>query len=276
MKLLNRDFRERPVTGTARTRFGAVFAVDTHDVIQRYLHLFGVWEPHLTHWMQLRLRPGDAFIDVGANIGYFSVLASRQVGSRGRVVSIEASPRFHEVLTENLLANDCTNVRSVNTAASDTAELLTFYLEDASNLGATTVVRPARAAQLTFDMSAQPLPEILTEEELRGARLIKIDVEGAEAAVVRGLTPVLDRLRPDAELVIEVGPERLAKQGDSVRNVIDPLLQRGFHLYRLDNHYDPSSYPQALGAPVLPVRWRRPVMDNCDLVFSRIDAERLT
>ncbi|MFC7263063.1 FkbM family methyltransferase [Streptomyces lutosisoli] len=276
VRLLNREFRLRPVTGTARTRFGAVFTVDTHDLIQRYLYLFGVWEPHLTHWMQGRLRPGDTFVDVGANIGYFSVLASHQVGPRGQVVCIEASPRVHEVLTENLRANNCANVRSVNTAVSDGAQSLTFYLADSANLGATTAVRPTKTAESAFEMTAQTLPEILTEDELRRARLIKIDVEGAEAAVVRGLTPTLDRLPPDAEVVIEVSPGRLAKQGDSVADVISPLLQRGFHLYRIDNEYAPHSYPSAVIHPAVPVRWRKPVTDECDLVFSRIDAEKLT
>ncbi|MFJ9865194.1 FkbM family methyltransferase [Streptomyces sp. NPDC101165] len=245
-------------------------------MIQRYLYLFGVWEPHLTRWMQGRLRPGDTFVDVGANVGYFSVLASCQVGSTGRVVSIEASPRFHDVLAANLRANECGNVRSVNTAVSDTVERLTFYLENPANLGGTTVVRPAGATQPAFEMTARTLPEILTEEELRCARIIKIDVEGAEAAVVRGLAPALDRLGPDAELVIEVGPERLASQGRRVEEIIDPLLKHGFHLYRLANDYEPHSYPPAMGNPVVPVRWRRPVTDDCDLVFSRIDAEQLT
>jgi len=274
--LLSKDFQHRPVTGTARTKCGAAFAVDTKDLIQRYLYLFGVWEPHLTHWLRGRLRPGDTFIDVGANIGYFSVLAARQVGPGGGVVAIEASPRFHEILVENLRANECANVRSVNTAVSDTAERLTFYLEHATNLGATTIIRPAKAAQSTFEMTAQTLPEILTQEELRCARLIKIDVEGAEAAAVRGLTPALDQLHPDAELVIEVNPERLAMQGQSVDDVIDPLLQRGFHIYRLANGYRAHTYPYALANPAAPVRWRAPVTEMSDLVFSRIDAEELT
>jgi len=276
LRLVNRDFRVRPITATARTRFGAVFTVDTHDLIQRYLYLFGVWEPNLTHWLYKRLGPESTFVDVGANIGYYSVLASHRVGPLGQVVSIEASPRFHGALMENLRANECANVRSVNSAVSDTAKPLTFYLEDATNLGATSVVRPARAAQSTFEMTALTLPEILTEEELCRARVIKIDVEGAEAAVVRGLTPALDRLRPDVELVIEVAPERLAMQGDSVEDVIAPLRQRGFNLYRIDNAYEAYSYPPAMEDPAVPVRWRGPVTGNCDLVFSRVDAEKLT
>lgn len=88
---LNAALRDRPLHRLARTRFGATFAVDTQDLIQRYLYLFGVWEPHMTRWLQRRLKPGDVFVDVGANIGYYSILASRLVGARGKVVAIEAS-----------------------------------------------------------------------------------------------------------------------------------------------------------------------------------------
>lgn len=72
--------------------------MDTQDLIQRYLYLFGAWEPHLTGWLRRRLRPGDGFVDVGANIGVFSVLAARLVGESGRVVAIEASADVHRRL----------------------------------------------------------------------------------------------------------------------------------------------------------------------------------
>ncbi|SCF63177.1 hypothetical protein GA0115259_100393 [Streptomyces sp. MnatMP-M17] len=71
-----------------RSRFGARFAVDTQDLIQRYIYLFGVWEPHMTRWLRGRLEPGDTFVDVGANIGYYSVLASQLVGDGVKVVAI--------------------------------------------------------------------------------------------------------------------------------------------------------------------------------------------
>lgn len=275
VRALSRDFRDRPVCATAESRFGAVFRVNTHDVIQRYLYLFGVWEPHLTRWIQGRLQPGDTFVDVGANIGYFTVLASCQVGGAGRVVAIEASPDFHATLMENLHANACGNVRSVNTAVSHTTECLTFYLEQSTNLGATSIVPPASRPQSSFKMTARPLPAILTDDELRSARIVKIDVEGAEASVVQGLRPALGRLRADAELVIEVCPRRLVSQNRRVDEIIDPLLQHGFHLYRLTNEYGPHTYPHALRSPMVPVRWREPVTETSDLVFSRIDAERL-
>ncbi|MDQ1019999.1 hypothetical protein QFZ43_006548 [Streptomyces afghaniensis] len=91
--------KQHPLTATARTRDGAVFPVVTSDVIQRYLWLFGAWEPHLTAWMRARLAPGDTVVDAGAHTGYFTVLASRLVGPAGRVVAIEPSPVFHRALT---------------------------------------------------------------------------------------------------------------------------------------------------------------------------------
>lgn len=66
-------------------------------------------------------------------------------------------------------------------------------------------------------------------------------MEGGEAAAVRGLAPVLGRLRHDAELVIEVAPRLLAKQGQAVDDVLGPLREHGFHVYRLPNDYAAAS-----------------------------------
>ncbi|MGP3924646.1 FkbM family methyltransferase [Streptomyces sp. 8N616] len=273
---LNPRLRDHPRQRVAGTRSGTRFAVDTQDLIQRYLYLFGVWEPHLTRWLERRLRPGDVFVDIGANIGYYSVLASRLVGAEGQVVAVEASPAFHDRLLSNAGINACDNVRAVNTAVSDRDELLTFILVSSRNMGANSIVPYDGAAESTFEAEAHPLPEVLTEDELTRARVIKIDVEGAEGAVVRGLAPALDRLRPDAELTIEVTPQRMADLGDSVDELLDALSKHGFHTYRLANDYAAASYPTALRrAPQVPVRWRGPVVEESDLIFSRIDAETL-
>lgn len=100
---------------------------------------------------------------------------------------------------------------------------MTFFLERSTNLGGTTAVRP-RAVESSFDANAAPLPLLVGESALISARLIKIDVEGGEAATVRGLIPLLPRLRDDAELIIEVTPGLLAKQGCTVGDVLGPLL----------------------------------------------------
>lgn len=275
-RYLNPRLRDVPRRRVVRDRSGARFAVDTRDLIQRYLYLFGVWEPHMTSWLRRRLRPGDGFVDVGANIGYFSVLASRLVGPEGRVVAVEASPVVHRLLLCQVELNDCANLRAVHAAVSDAEKLLTFVLASSENTGANSIVPYDGPAESTFEIAARPLPDLLEPEEIRTARVLKIDVEGAEGSVVRGLEPVLGELREDAEITIEVTPDRMAQLGDSVDELMEIMLRHGFHAYRLANSYAPESYPAALRtAPAVPVRWRVPVLGETDLIFSRVDAEEL-
>jgi hypothetical protein len=70
-----------------RTVFGATMQLDTHDLAGQYIYCFGVWEPNLTNFLRRMLEPGDVFVDVGAHIGYFSLLPSTLVGPDGGVFS---------------------------------------------------------------------------------------------------------------------------------------------------------------------------------------------
>jgi FkbM family methyltransferase len=250
-------------------------AVETLDLIQRYIYTFGVWEPHLTHWLSRRLRAGDTFVDVGANVGYFSLLAAGLVGDEGHVVAVETSPAFHGMLLQQLRRNQYSSVRSINAAVSDRAEMLRFVLASPSNLGANSIVPYDGPAASTFEMEARPLPALLSEAEISNARVIKIDVEGAEGAVMRGLYSVLGQLRPDAEIAVEVTPTRMAQVGDSAAELIDTMHQHGFHAYHLANDYAPESYPKSIRKPAVPVRLRGPVAHESELIFSRIDADTL-
>ena len=274
-RFLDDHLRTRPLHTAARLRSGDLVTLTTSDVIQRYQYLFGEWEPNLSAFLRDRLRPGDTFIDVGAHRGAFSLLASHAVGPTGRVVAIEPTPQFHDDLTSAATANHRANIRTVRAAASDLTGTLTLYLEDPANLGHTTAIRP-RHVHTTFHVSAAPLTELLGQAELDTARVIKIDVEGAEAAAVRGLLPALPHLREDVELVVEVTPKLLAKQGESAAGIIDALHDHGFHPYTLTNDYDPATYPQAMLRPKSPVRCTETPEHMTDLVFSRTDADRLT
>lgn len=273
---LNPQLRDCPWQAVARSRFGARFVVDTHDLIQRYLYMFGLWEPHMTRWLQNRLQHGDAFIDVGANIGYYSVLASGLVGAGGRVVAVEASPDFHRRLLAQVRLNRRDNVRAVNAAVADERKELTFVLASSANMGANSIVPYDGPAESSFEVEAFPLGELLTPEEISTARVIKIDVEGAEGSVVRGMIPMLNKLRPDCEITVEVTPGRMAQLDDSAAELMKTMRDHGFHAYRLTNEYTPASYVTALrGTRAIPVRWRGPVVEESDLIFSRVDAETL-
>ncbi|MEU0299703.1 FkbM family methyltransferase [Streptomyces sp. NPDC006175] len=273
---LNAWLQDHPRQSVALSAAGIRLHTDTRDLIQRYIYTFGVWEPPLTKWLQRTLQPGDTFVDAGANIGYYSLLASRLVGTSGSVVAIEASPDFHTLLSANVALNRASNVRAVSEAVSDRSEMLHFILASSANMGANSIVPYAGKAESQVAVPARPLPDILRPSELASARVIKVDVEGAEGAVVRGLVPALERLRPDAELAIEVTPERLAKLGETAQGLLDALAAHGFHPYHLPNDYEAASYPRTIRehGPA-PLRWEGPVEGETEFVFSRTDAERL-
>jgi FkbM family methyltransferase len=246
---------------------------DAKDIIQQYIYYFGVWEPHITEWVSRCLAPGDTFVDVGANIGYYSLLASQLVGKAGTVVAIEASPRTFDDLLINLKLNGVSNVRAVNVAASESDGTAKIYRGHEHNTGLTTTLE-GRGFDLECEVHAAPLSAILKPEELQGARLVKIDVEGAEWSVVSGMRSLIKGGRPDLEIIIEVNPRLLTRQGKTPDELLRPFLDAGYHAYRLENDYSPQSYIP-LPREMRPQRIRPPILETVDLVLSRQDMEFL-
>jgi FkbM family methyltransferase len=263
----------------AKTSFGATVSVDAGDVTGRYIYYFGMKEPNLTEWIARRLRPGDVFVDVGANIGYFSLLASGLVGDSGKVIAVEALPKIFERLVSNVKANRASNVRTVCSAAWDRRQTLTLYTRADRPPGTTTAV-PILADRWRLEdkcqVSAAPLSAILRPYEMRAVRLVKIDVEGAEWHVVAGMTPLLQVCRDDLEIVIEVTRKALVADGKCPEDLLDFFASWGFHAYRIENDYAGSAY-FGNNVPLRPTRIEAfpTATEQADLIFSRVDAASL-
>jgi len=248
------------------------------DLIQMYVWLFGVWEPDLAAFLRSRLRPGDVFVDVGANVGTMVLLASRAVGASGGVVAIEASPAVAADLRRTLDDNALTNVNLVTAAVSDAPGELTLFPGPRHNIGLTATVQH-RGLQPAGKVRAAPLRDLVPAGELARARLVKIDVEGGEVAVLAGLVPDLARLPAATEFVIELSPTWWTDASLRPIDVLQPFLDAGFHVYLLPNSYWPWRYlwPNDVGRPRRladrSLLERR--MPRLDVVLSRIDAPEL-
>jgi FkbM family methyltransferase len=254
----------------AKTDFGARIAGAFPDMIHVYTYFFGVWEPTLTAYIRSILREGDTVIDIGANVGVHSLLAASLVGRTGRVHAIEASPTIFGFLKANLARNGADNVTAHNVAVSDRRGRVSVYLHDDWNLGGTTIV-PERAAELGAavegeGIEARPLPDIVPLEVLRAARLVKIDVEGAEWLVAQGMAPVLRELRRDVVILVELSAKGLAAFGVTFRTFLDLFAAEGFRAYRIENRYDPAFYIDPTPPLLEPVGELR---DSADVVFVR-------
>ncbi len=262
-----------PLETMAVTRFGARFACSLPDFIQTYLYLFGTWEPDITSFIERRVTAGRTFVDVGANIGYHALLAAR---AGARVVAIEASPRIFRVLGEQVRANGARSVRLVNKAASEKAGTCSVYAGPIQNIGLSTTVRE-RGFAVEAEVFSAPLTDLLEPDELRTVQLVKIDVEGDEPAVLRGMAGVLEACPDDVEILLELSPLWWSDRAQTPRDVLRPLLDAGFNVYRIDNNLWPWRYlwPNDVRPPV---RERGPLtrrVKRLDLVLSRADRETL-
>ena len=253
LRAYNKALRTLGPEHLATTYFGARVYCNPHDLIQRMILYFGAWEPDVSRVIEQNLSAGDVFVDIGANIGYDTLLASSRVGPNGKVVAIEASPRTFALLQRNLAANaSSSNVRAVNAAVSDQPGTLDLYEINEGNIGAATTLA-SRGGTLMASVEALPLEQILTPDELARLRLIKMDVEGAEPPILRHLLGQLATYPATMDIVVEASPDDDLK---AWRAVFDQMRAAGFTAWAIENDYELEWY----------LRWRRPAK------LQRVDA----
>ena len=266
-----------PIEVPATARFGARFTCRLPDIIQTYLYLFGVWEPDITAFIDRRLQAGRTFVDVGANIGYHTLVAAHK-GSR--VVSIEASPRIFRTLAENVERNCDTKgagtVRVLNKAVSDRAGTCSIYGGPIQNIGLSTTLQ-RRGLATEAEVEAAPLSDLLEPDETRTTQMLKIDVEGDEDAVLRGMDRFIEAAPDDVEILVELSPRWWRDQTQTPSDVLRPLTNAGFNVYAIPNNLWPWRYLWSNDVRP-PTRVREPLtrrVKRLDLVLSRADRETL-
>jgi FkbM family methyltransferase len=176
------------------------------------------------------LKPGMTFVDVGANIGYFTLLAAQLVGSQGRIVAYEPTPVVAARLRENILLNGFDQVIAVEAAVCE--EVGTAHLHQSAD---------DPEANSLFDETGHSLEvsvtSLDTDLKCRGIKkidLLKIDAEGAETLVLRGATAFLDAPDPPV-IIIEINPVTLAPAGSSVPEILDLLASHRYSFAELES-----------------------------------------
>ena len=217
---------------------GFQFLCDLTDPLMREVCLTGRYEPQETALLQRLLTEGMTAVDVGANWGYFTLVAAHLVGAKGRVVSVEADPRAHETLAWNISSNGLTAVRVVAAAAADEVGILSFAaygtdLDAGANFGLVLASSSERGGR-RFAVPARPLDQILDEAGVERVNVLKMDIEGAEARAMTGLARRLSAQQVD-RIVLELHPAYLREQGSSARAVVDHLLSCGYRAWQIDH-----------------------------------------
>jgi len=225
-RLLGR-FLEVQTLGDIRIRL-----INPLEYHQRVL-LFGVpYEPEVTCFLTGVLKPGMVFIDVGANLGYYTLLGAKRVGPHGQVHSFEPAPLQFRHLTLNVETNQIANVVLNNCAVADRVGETQLFMSDGWNQG-THSLGMAQGNMRECRVKCTSLDEYVAEAGLCHVDVVKIDVEGAELLVCRGASRTLTLLKPPV-IVFEACEKWTQALSHSTSHVKEFLEGCGYAIYRLE------------------------------------------
>jgi FkbM family methyltransferase len=189
----------------------------------------GEYEPRTTAVLGECLEPGNVFIDLGANEGYFSVIGSKLVGSEGKVVAIEPQSRLQSVLHANLALNDCSNVHVVSAVLSSKTKQMQLHLGSPLNTGGSSLYRPTRYPLRKETVQSITLGELLSRISVVKCDLMKVDIEGGEYEVFMSAESVL-RSGVIKRIFLEIHHSILERQGLSGKKLHERILACGYEM----------------------------------------------
>ena len=222
-----------------KTIFGHKIIVDARDVsLAPHILLDGYWERWITNVFLELIEPGMVVVDIGANVGYYSLLAAEKVGDRGRVVCFEANPELADIAFQNLQINGF-GQRSevVNKAVYSEDTTLSFNLYE-NFLGSSSLfVNEDQLQNYREKVRKIDVIGIKLDSHFRlGEKVdfIKIDAEGAEPFILRGAVRTL-RDNPSLKVMLEFSPEIIKGAYGSVKDFYREILGLGFAIYKIEH-----------------------------------------
>lgn len=218
--------------GPYALKHGIAMHLDPEQYIDQHCFYWGTWEPDETKVVLHLLRPGDTFVDVGANIGYFTLLAAKLVGPQGRVYAFEPVPPTLERLKRNIDLSGTSNVTICACAASSAGGHTRVSQRGVGEVSGQNTMRPGSAHQQHWDVSTARIDDVIPGEET--IRLMKLDVEGAELLALEGAMQHLCA-RDGPFLLCEVTEEYLRELGGSAAKLWSLVQGLGYN-YVYDCH----------------------------------------
>lgn len=181
----------------------------------------------IAQWIRTLLPEGGTFLDVGANIGYFTILASNCVGPSGKVFAIEPNPQTFTLLQGHLSANGLANTHASMIALGDTTAPMRLYVPPASENRDYNVSCMPEPGWNALDVPCQRLDDYLRDRGIGAVDLMKIDVEGAEPFVFRGGSAALAAGAVRC-LISEFNGYRLSKGNSGPKQLLEQLQDMSF------------------------------------------------
>lgn len=215
---------------------------DYKEHIQSYIYWLGTFEPRESAVVRGLVRPGDYVMDAGANIGWFSLLASSIVGATGKIFAFEPFGATADHLDRDLALNGVSNVEVHRIALSDSSGKAKLTMIERGNIGTASLF--ARDADEGEIVDTGRLDAIVPK---RRFKLLKMDVEGAELRVLRGAQELLQAGRIE-NILFEINNAALRRAGSSCAELIAFVKSHGYRIRRIGRfRSEPFELAMALG-----------------------------
>lgn len=219
-------------TCTMKTRYGFYLKIDpvNDQGVERSIYYTGTYEKGSLAIMKHMLRPGDCFVDVGANIGLMSIFASQLVGPAGKVWAFEPNPLTARILEENIRINHSQNIEQSRYAVGKIPGNALIYDRWDFNRGSASLIKPDKDTG-SHEVQVCTLSGFF-KKEIKDVdhypRLIKLDIEGFELEALHGSLDLLNSEHPPI-LMVECSENRENSSGNGNDALYDFLLTLGHY-----------------------------------------------
>jgi FkbM family methyltransferase len=200
---------------TSKSTHGFTILLNPNDAVVSPMIATGWYEPAMTELFRHLVKKGMTVVDVGANMGWYTLLAARRVGDGGRVISIEPEPTNFSFLSKSVELNQFGHVRLLQECAAREEGTRTLFLE-LENLGGHSIVLSRGKGSIL--VRSTTLDATFQELGVKNVDVMKVDVEGADAEVLSGCKRHLSQV---TNMMIEYTPESWASEPDLRDRIID-------------------------------------------------------
>ena len=216
------------------------------QTLQTYA-LSSTWEEDTTKLFEKVVKKGDIVVDMGANVGYFTLLSAKLTGENGKVFSFEPNPKNFEYLSKNIKINNYTNVTAEQKAISNSSGKIKLFncpydtghhtINQQEGIEAYRLGRTGEVSSI--DIEAVTLDEYMKNKSDK-VDVIKIDVEGAEALAFMGMKDILAKNK-NIKIFLEFFPLLIEKMGNSPEEFINYLLKE-FNVFVIGHDYSMKKF----------------------------------
>jgi FkbM family methyltransferase len=206
--------------------------LDLDEWIQQQIYFLGCFDPVGIRFIKNQLYEGEIFVDIGANVGLYSLVASRLVGKSGKVIAFEPASKSFLRLLKNISLNGITNIIPERLAVIDKSTRADLYISGSQNMGMSSIYHHDSETGISEKVEAISLDDYIEKKGISRISLIKIDIEGSEFLALKGMQKVLTIIRP--KILVELKEETLKNSGYTEKDVISFLEKAGYSRFIIE------------------------------------------